>query len=60
MWFDFSIPRMYFEKTEQFGLVLKEQKNQEWGIRVRKDWESGVLEGMSKVLSIDRAYKGKG
>lgn len=39
MWFDFSIPKMHFEKTQQFGLVFKE-----WRIRAKKDWQSGFLE----------------
>lgn len=55
MWFEFSISKMYFEKTQQFGLVFKEQKIKRRGKGLRGIW----LFGVSKRLCIDRAYKGK-
>lgn len=44
MWLEFSTPEMDLEKTQQFGLVLKEQKIQSGGKRARRDWQSDFLE----------------
>lgn len=38
VWLEFTIPEMYFEKTQQFGLVFKEQK-----IKRDKGGETGSL-----------------